>query len=280
MVAYTPIMPDIDPSENASFDLAFSDAELDARREHITDFIRETVDDAGADGGVLGLSGGIDSTLTAYLTVDALGTDGLHGLLLPSEVNEAENTSDAERVARELGIDYDVIEIEPVVESFLDAFSEDSRDESLKTAVGNVRVRARAVFNYFVANRENRVVLGTGNRTEALVGYFTKYGDQAVDCNPIGNLYKGQVRQLARHMGVPDDLVDKTPTAGMWVGQTDEAELGMEYDMLDAVLALHIDGPLSAAATARELGIDDERVEAVETLVARSEHKRHMPPAP
>ena len=275
-------MSDTDRSANVPFDLTVSDAELDARRERITDFITETVENAGADGGVLGLSGGIDSTLTAYLAVDALGTDGLHGLVMPSEVNEEENMSDAERVARELGIDYDVIGIEPVVESFLDAFPGeiDASSEPAKTAVGNVRVRTRAVLNYFVANRENRVVLGTGNRTEALVGYFTKYGDQAVDCNPIGNLYKSQVRQLARQMGVPDDLVDKTPTAGMWTGQTDEAELGMGYDVLDAVLALRIDGPLSAAATARELGIDEERVADIEALVARSAHKRAMPPAP
>src|SRR5699024_5352192 len=184
----------------------------------------------------------------------------------------------------------------------------DRSNESAKTAVGNVRVRTRAVCNYFVANRQDRIVLGTGNRTEALVGYFTKFGDGAVDCNPIGNrykvqvrqlasalgvpgdggvdgnpvghLYQGQVRQLARELGVPDDLVDTPPTAGMWVGQTDEGELGMGYDLLDAVLALHIDGPLSAAATARELGIDEERVEDVETLVVRSAHKRTMPPAP
>src|SRR5699024_5974297 len=193
-------MSDTDPSTTVPLDLTFSDAELDARREHITDFIRETVENAGTDGGVLGLSGGIDSTLMAYLTVEALGTDGLYGLVLPSEVNEEDNMSDAERVARELGIDYDVIEIEPIVDSVLDAFPDeiDRSNESAKTAVGNVRVRTRAVCNYFVANRQDRIVLGTGNRTEALVGYFTKFGDGAVDCNPIGNLYKGQVRQLAR----------------------------------------------------------------------------------
>ncbi len=270
-------------TEDAPLDLTFSTAELDARREHITEFIRETVDDAGADGGVLGLSGGIDSTLMAYLTVEALGTDGLHGLVMPSEVNEEDNMSDAERVAEELGIAYDVIEIEPVVDTFLDAFPEELEpieSDALKNTVGNVRVRTRAVLNYFVANRENRIVLGTGNRSEELVGYFTKYGDGAVDCHPIGNLYKQQVRQLAREMGVPEDLVEKTPTAGMWVGQTDEEEMGMEYDTLDAILALHVDGPLSTMATARELDIEMDLVESVETLVARSEHKRQMPPAP
>ena len=280
-------MSDVEPvaRTDAPLDLSLSESELEVHREHITAFIAETVDSAGANGAVLGLSGGIDSTLTAYLATDALGTDGLHGIVMPSEVNSEENMSDAERVANELGIEYDVIEIEPVVEAFLDAFPEGVDNESiesdpLRTAVGNVRVRTRAVLNYFVANHENRVVLGTGNRSEALVGYYTKYGDGAVDCHPIGNLYKQQVRQLARHAGVPENLVTKTPTAGMWVGQTDEEEMGMSYDTLDGVLALHIDGPLSKAATARELEVEERHVEAVEDLYEQSAHKRQMPPAP
>ncbi|EMA53555.1 NAD+ synthase [Halococcus thailandensis] len=274
-------MADTQPlATDVPFDLSLSADELDAHRERITDFVAERVEAAGATGGVLGISGGIDSTLTAYLAAEALGTDGLHGLVLPSEVNSDENMSDAERVAEDLGIDYDVLAIEPIVESFLDAFPDAGDEESERTAVGNLRVRVRAVCNYYLANRANRLVLGTGNRTESLVGYFTKYGDGAVDCHPIGNLYKLQVRQLARHVGVPDDLVDKTPTAGMWVGQTDEEELGIGYDTLDAILALRIDGPLSRTATARELGIDEDTVEHVEGLVARSEHKRHTPPAP
>jgi NAD+ synthase len=278
-------MPDAEAvaGTDVPLDLTFSASELDARREQITEFIRETVDDAGAEGAVLGLSGGIDSTLTAHLAVEALGEGGLYGLVLPSEVNSAGNMSDAERVADDLDVAYDVIEIEPIVASFREAFPaplDDIESDALTTAVGNVRVRTRGVLNYFVANYENRLVLGTGNRSEALAGYFTKYGDQAVDCNPIGTLYKCQVRQLARHVGVPDDLVAKTPTAGMWVGQTDEDEMGLGYDTLDAVLALHVDGPLSKSATARELAIDEAVVETVDGLVARSEHKRHMPPAP
>jgi NAD+ synthase len=258
-------------------DLRLSKAELDARREHITEFVRETVEDAGADGAVLGLSGGIDSTLTAYLASEALGAGRVHGLVMPSEVNNGENMSDAEQVARTLELEHDVIEIEPIVEGFLGAFPEARGD---RTAAGNVRVRTRAVLNYLVANHENRLVLGTGNRSEAMAGYYTKYGDQAVDCNPIGNLYKLQVRQLARHIGVPDDLVGKPSTAGMWIGQTDEEEMGISYDLIDPVLALHIDGPLSKAATVRTLDVDPEVIERVVELNSRSEHKRHMPPAP
>jgi NAD+ synthase len=262
---------------SAPLDLRLSDAELEATRDHIVGFVRDVVDDAGADGAVLGLSGGIDSTATAYLAAEALGEEHLHGIVMPSEVNTDENMNDAERVARTLGIEYDVVEIQPIAERFFDAFPEAADDER---AVGNVYVRTRGVLGYFVANHENKIVLGTGNRSEALLGYFTKYGDQAVDCNPIGNLYKQQVRQLASALGVPDDLVAKTPSAEMWSGQTDEEEMGMDYDTLDAILALHVDGPLSKAATVRHLDVTESQVDRTVELYERSEHKRHVPPAP
>lgn len=258
-------------------DLRFSEEELDTVHDRITTFIADTVREAGADGAVLGLSGGIDSTLTAYLAVEALGTEHLRGLVLPARVSSEENMSDAERVAQDLDIPYDVIEIEPIVETFVSALPETEGDH---VAVGNTRARTRAVLNYLLANHENRIVLGTGNRTEAAVGYYTKYGDGAVDCHPIGNLYKQQVRQLARHTGVPEDLAAKTPTAELWEDQTDEGELGIDYDTLDAVIALHIDGPLSITATGRVVGCEAEIVREVISLYERSAHKRAVPPAP
>ncbi len=207
-------------------DLELSEAELDAQRGHIESYIRETAADAGTDSAVLGLSGGIDSTLTAYLAVEALGTENVHGLVMPGAVSREENMSDAEWVASELEIPYDVFEINPIVDTFLSAYSEADGD---RMAVGNARARTRAVMNYLVANHEGSVVLGTGNRTEALVGYFTKYGDGAVDCHPIGNLYKQQVRQLAGHVGVPEnsrkrkrrrDCGRARPTRRSWVSTT------------------------------------------------------------
>ena len=264
-------------ADGTPLDLRFSEAELDARRDHIVDFIRETAADAGADRAVLGLSGGIDSSLTAHLVVEALGADALHGLVMPGAVSSGENMSDAERIAQELGVEYDVIEINPFVDQLLETFPEAEGD---REAVGNARARTRAVVNYLVANHENGIVVGTGNRAEAQVGYFTKYGDGAVDCHPIGNLYKQQVRQLARHVGVPEDIVTKEPTAGLWQGQTDEEELGLGYDTLDAILAVHIDGPLSADAAARELDVPASAVERVRSLSERSAHKRSVPPAP
>jgi NAD+ synthase len=265
-------------NEKTGVELLFSEAELERRREHIVDFIAETIEDAGAEGAVIGLSGGIDSTTTAYLACEALGADAVHGLLLPSSVNPEADETDAERVAKELDIAYDTIEIDPIVDSFVEAAPDHAAED--RTALGNVRVRTRAVLNYFVANAESRLVLGTGNRSEAATGYFTKYGDQAVDCNPIGNLYKCQVRQLARSLGVPEDLVTRTPTAAMWEGQTDEEEMGLGYDELDVILALHVHGPLSKHATVETLDVPESAVDRVVELYETSAHKRSMPPAP
>ena len=258
-------------------DLQFDEAELEARRDHIVAFIDDRVGAAGADGAVLGLSGGIDSSLTAYLATEALGPNAVYGLVLPSSVTAERSLTDAELVADELGIDHDVIEIEPILEATLEGYPAARDDEEAR---GNAAARVRGVLNYLVANHENRLVLGTGNRSEAAVGYFTKYGDGAVDCHPIGNLYKTQVRQLAAHVGVPEEIVWKTPSAELWVDQTDEDELGVGYDTLDAILALHVDGPLSVGATARELDVERETVEHIGALHARTVHKRRAPPSP
>jgi len=266
-------------------DLTFSDAELEERRDHITSFISDTYEAAGGGTAVIAISGGVDSSLTSHLAVEALGVENVYGLVMPSEVNRTDNMSDAERVAGELlGIEYDLVEIESLVEAFCAANPNTEIGAEFtgteQVAVGNLRARIRAVLNYFAANRRGGMVLGTGNRTEAAVGYFTKYGDGAVDCHPIGNLYKQQVRQLARHAGVPGDMAGKTSTAGLWEDQTDEGELGMGYDTLDSILALHVDGPLSVSATARTIGVDEESVERVQAMYEASEHKRQVPPAP
>jgi NAD+ synthase len=266
-------------------ELTFSDAELEKHREHITSFIRDTYEGAGADTAVIAISGGVDSSLTSFLAVEALGTENVYGLVMPSEVNRTDNMSDAERIAGELlEIEYDLIEIDPLVEAFCAANPNVTIGEEFtgpeQVAVGNLRARIRAVLNYFAANRRGGVVLGTGNRTEAAVGYFTKYGDGAVDCHPIANLYKQQVRQLARHVGVPGDMADKPSTAGLWEAQTDEGELGMTYDTLDSIIALHVDGPLSVSATARTIGVNEDAIERVRGMYEASAHKRQAPPGP
>lgn len=258
-------------------DLRFSATELADRRNRITSFISEQVAAAGVEGVIIGLSGGLDSSVTAALAVKALGSGRVHGLSLPAAVSADEHRSDAERLAHDLGISFDEIEIEPLVE---DIVSVTPSDDVGRVPRGNARARIRAVLSYTLANEENHLVLGTGNRSEALVGYFTKYGDGAVDCHPIGNLYKCQVRQLARELAIPEGIIEKPPTAELWESQTDEDELGLSYDDLDPILALHVDGPLSVAATARTLDCPVETVEHVADLVDRSAHKRTLPPTP
>jgi NAD+ synthase len=265
-------------------DLRFSEDELEDRVEHLTEFVAERVAAADADGALVALSGGIDSTTVAHLAVEALGADAVHGLLLPKAVNEAANVSDAERVARKLGITYDVLEIDPIVDELLDAYGADGADDSEgrweERYVGNTSARVRMTLNYLVANVEDELFLGTGNRAELATGYVTKYGDGGVDCNPLGNLYKQQVRQVAAYLGVEESIVQKTPTGGMVDYGTDEEELGVDYDTLDAVLALHVDGGVPASATARMAGVSREQVESIVEMYEGSEHKRTTPAAP
>ncbi|TYL40403.1 NAD(+) synthetase [Natronococcus pandeyae] len=265
-------------------DLRFSEDEIETQVDHLVDFIRERADAMDTDGAEIALSGGIDSTATAYLAVEALGADNVHGILLPKEVNEDENMSDAERVAEELGIDYDVIGIDSIMEQVLsqgDAETDNASEAEWEGRyVGNTSARVRMTLIYLVANRENRLVLGTGNRAELATGYVTKYGDGGVDCNPLGNLYKQQVRQVAAHLGVSESVVQKTPTGGMVDYETDEEELGLDYDTLDAVLAFYIDGNLPASVVARLADTTVDRVEHVETLHEESAHKRTPPATP
>lgn len=258
-------------------DLRFDSEELDACRADIVSFIKAQCETAGVEGAVIGLSGGIDSSLTAALAVEAIGADNVYGISLPAAVSDERHKTDADRIADQLGIRYDTVTIEPAVEACVAALPY----ADIKThARGNASARIRAVLLYMIANQERRLVLGTGNRTEALVGYFTKFGDGAVDCHPIGNLYKCQVRQLARHVGIPSDIIEKPPTAELWEDHTDEDELGITYDTLDTILALHVDGNVPASQTAALAECPRETVDRVITLVEGSNHKREQPPVP
>jgi len=243
--------------------------------DEVTEFVVESVEEAGADGVVVGLSGGIDSATASALAVEALGEENVHGLVMPSEVSDDENMSDAEKHARDFGIEYDIVEIQPVVDKFLEGYGIDD-DE----AVGNLAARVRMCYNYLVANSENTLVLGTGNRSELLVGYYTKYGDGGVDILPIGGLYKTEVREVARSLGVDEDIIEKPPTAGLWEGQTDEEELGATYDELDDFLRAYIDEGVSVEEAAEAADITVETARRLEGMYRVSEHKRKTPPYP
>ncbi|WP_297507690.1 NAD+ synthase [Thermococcus sp.] len=242
--------------------------------ERIVDFISEKVREAGTNGVVVGISGGIDSATTAYLAVKALGSEKVLGLIMPYYENR--DVEDAKLVCESLGIKCKVVNIRPIVEEFVKSLG----FEPDKKSLGNIMARTRMVLLYAHANALNRLVLGTSNRSEFLTGYFTKWGDGASDYAPLINLYKTEVWEIAKLLGVPERIIEKKPTAGLWEGQTDEDELGISYRLLDEILWRLVDLKMPKEKIAGELGISVETVEHVENLVKSSEHKRRLPTGP
>ncbi|MFC6725506.1 NAD+ synthase, partial [Halobium palmae] len=206
------------------------------RRDRIAAFVREAVDSSGADGVVVPMSGGVDSTLTAMLATEALGSSRVFGLLLPCNLSDDSANHDAQVIAEALGVEYREIHLRPLLDRFEDLVGPAVEPEDRRRAIGNVLARLRMTSAYYVANATNRLVLGTTNRTEWLLGYFTKHGDGGADLRPLAELYKTQLYALAYRMGVPRRIIEKPPTAGLWSGQTDEADLGASYETVDAVL--------------------------------------------
>ncbi|MGQ4913155.1 MAG: NAD+ synthase [Candidatus Asgardarchaeia archaeon] len=249
--------------------------EIDKKKtvEKITHFIRTYFNMAGVSKAIVGLSGGVDSSLTAMLTINALGKDKIIGLILPSNITPRRDIEDAKMMAEWLGINYHQIDITQIVEDFKKALN-----TSDKITIGNVMARTRMILLYGFANQYNGIVLGTGNKTELLVGYFTKYGDGGVDILPIGDLYKTDVWNLAKYLDVPERIVKKTPSAGLWPGQTDEGELGLSYSLLDKILAGLVELKLDKKQISELLNTDIKIIEKVEQLIKQSEHKRNPPP--
>jgi len=260
-------------------DLLLSPDELDLIRKKIVRSIADFVQDTGAKGAVFGLSGGVDSALVGVLAKEAL-KNRVEALVMPdSNVSKTEDLEHAALLSERFEIASRVIDLKETVESVNKALPEmtlDKGDEGFH-ARANIAPRLRMLFNYAAANLNNYVVLGTGNRTELLLGYFTKNGDGGVDFLPIGSLYKTHVRQLAKHMKIPSEIIDKPPSAGLWHGQTDEAELGETYEILDQILFYIYDKKISANETAEILCIETERVERIIAMSVRHSHKREVP---
>jgi NAD+ synthase len=221
---------------------------------------------------VLGLSGGIDSALVAYLTAEAIGADKLLCVLMPYRTSSPASRADGEEVVRRLGGPSELVDITPMVDGF---FTAESDASSLRR--GNFMARQRMAVLYDRSVTWGGLVVGTGNKTESLIGYTTVFGDNACAFNPIGDLYKSQVRQLAAAIGVPDQIIRKAPSADLWPGQTDEAEAGFDYPSLDRLLFWRIDKRRSIDEVVA-LGFSREMVERVDRMVAGAEFKRQVPP--
>lgn len=240
----------------------------------IHQFLRAHVAQAGATGVVIGLSGGIDSALTARLAADALGPRAVTGVMLPDRRDDPLR-DETRAYAAALGIEWTEVAVDRAVAAAVDALG----GKLDREAAGNVTARLRMTLLYGLARPRNRLVAGTGNKSELLLGYFTKYGDGGVDLLPIGDLYKTEVRALAETLGLPEAVRGRAPSAGLWEGQTDEGDLGMAYAELDRILR-GLEELRTEEEIVRITGLPAAAVEAVVARVERNRHKRRMPPIP
>jgi NAD+ synthase len=251
-------------------------------RRVLAEFIRGQLRQAGFERAVLGLSGGIDSGLVAYLVAEAIGPERLLCVLMPYRTSSPASRADAEEVVRRLGCASELVDISPMVDGYFGSESAPgaagaSGVEASALRRGNFAARMRMAVLYDRSVTWGGLVVGTGNKTEGLIGYTTIFGDAASAFNPIGDLYKSQVRQLAAAIGVPEAIIRKAPSADLWPGQTDEIEGGFSYPALDRLLFWRIDKRRSIDEMVA-LGFERETVERVDRLVAGSEFKRQVPP--
>jgi len=246
--------------------------DTDVARRVIRDFIGGQLRQAGFERAVLGLSGGIDSALVAYLIAEAIGPEHLLCVLMPYRTSSPASRDDAEEVVRLLGCQSELVDITPMVDGF---YRPDSDASALRQ--GNFMARMRMSVLYDRSVTWGGLVVGTGNKTESLIGYTTIFGDSACAFNPVGDLYKSQVRQLAAAIGVPERIIRKAPSADLWPGQTDEAEAGFSYPELDRLLFWRIDKRRSVDEVVA-MGFSRELVERIDRMVAGAEFKRQVPP--
>jgi NAD+ synthase len=234
-------------------------------------FIRDEVRKVGFERVVVGLSGGVDSSLAATLAARALGPQNVKGLLMPYRLSDPSSRSDAEGVASHLGIEHEVIDISPQIDAYFARYP--NADQARR---GNKMARERMTILYDHSWLWRALVLGTSNKTELLLGYGTIYGDMASAVNPIGDLYKTQVWQLADAVGVPTAIVQKAPSADLWAGQTDEVELGFQYREVDRLLHYLVERRYSVAELERE-GFNRAFIDTVAAKVRDSQYKRRLP---
>jgi NAD+ synthase len=237
----------------------------------LTGFIDNEVRKSGFARVVVGLSGGVDSSLAAFLAAEALGPHNVWGIQMPYRASSPESVEHATLVVKTLGIQSLSVDITPMVDAYFTSFPDADHVRR-----GNKMARERMTILFDHSARLGGLVLGTSNKTELLLGYGTLYGDMASAVNPLGDLYKTQVRQLARHVKVPTVIVEKQPSADLWAGQTDEAELGFTYQEVDRVLYLLVDQRYEVADLVAE-GFDERFVRAVSHKVQSSQYKRRLP---
>jgi NAD+ synthase len=237
----------------------------------IESFLKDKISSSGASGVVFGLSGGIDSVVVAYLCSNVFKKNSLAVIMPDSNISPKTETQDALKIAGNLGLDYKLLDINMIHASF------SKHLEPNEISLGNLRARIRANILYYYANAKNYLVIGTSDKSEYLIGYFTKYGDGSSDLMPIASLYKTQVREIARTLGVPDHIIAKKSSPYLWKEHTAEDEIGFSYDEIDSVLYCVVDKKLSLDDTIKKTGMDKTSVEKIYQLYKKSQHKRITP---
>ncbi len=256
--------------EPSVLDLEWTEVEAKIRR-----FIKDYVGKSGAKGLVLGLSGGIDSSTTAALSALAIGGKKVLGLLMPEEETyDAEDVEHAKLLAKKFGLKTETVDITSTLEAFYDSMP--IFEASDKVCKGNVKARMRMIFWYYYANRLGMIVCGSSDKSEAMIGYFTKWGDAAADISPIMDLYKTQVRKLARSINVPSEIVAKPSSPRLWPGQSAEEELGMDYETLDLIL-YGLEHFMKTDEIAQQVGAKEDVVNKIKFRWISMEHKRRIP---
>jgi NAD+ synthase len=265
-------------SSTALFELP-SELAIDARvaRRIMVGFIRGQLRQAGFERALIGLSGGIDSAVVAFLVAEAIGPERLLCVLMPYRTSSSESLDDARSVVEQLGCASRVVDISPMVDGYFEQALGPEGAEASTLRRGNFMARARMAVLYDLSADWRGLVAGTGNKTEVLIGYTTHFGDDACAFDPVGDLYKSQLRQVAVELGVPERIIAKPPTADLWPGQTDEAEVGFSYAEMDRLLYWMVDRRRSPQELAQR-GFDPGFVERVSRMVAVNEFKRQVPP--
>jgi NAD+ synthase len=246
--------------------------------KRIRRFIKEYIKNAGADGIVLGLSGGIDSSTVATLSSLSIGGDRVLGLMLPEkETYNSKDINDAKFVAEKFGLKTQICDITPVLESFYKTIP--IFDQADKLCKGNIKARTRMIYLYYYANKLSRIVCGSSDKSETMMGYFTKWGDVAADISPLMDLYKTQVRKLSGHLGIPPELASKPSTPALWPNQLAETELGIKYETLDLIL-YGLERFMTTEEIAQQLSVKKPLIEKVKSRWLSVEHKRRLPLTP
>jgi NAD+ synthase len=240
-------------------------------RRLLVEFLRDECRSAGFEKAILGLSGGVDSAVVATLAAEALGRENVRGVIMPYRTSSPQSRTDAELVAKKLGIAVEVVEITPMVDAYLATVP-----EAGKVRQGNVMARQRMIVLYDLSSRDRALVIGTSNKTEMMLGYGTLFGDMACALNPLGDLYKTQVWQLAGAIGVPESIVRKKPSADLWEGQTDEGELGLTYARADQLLYAMID-ERRPEAELQAMGFEREFIDRIREMIRINQFKRRPP---